>query len=476
MSRTVAAAELAAFKPGDSEPFVTVPGTDLQSVEISERIQDAMDSGSVSVTNHDATYTGAQRITSGDRLVFRAQLADDDGLHDYWTAMARNVTDVLRGGTRQRLDIEATDFVFTVLSWRLAYETFDDVPIAGSEDAILNTLLDEAPEVGRDQIADITQQTGGFYNGRDLLSIVTEDLAPIADAVVAQDGTSLVFQPLGDLTTQHAIAPQDFRADINVTRSDDTLANLVRVDGGTDNDSDASQETHSSTERVTGSDRLSVQVETRKSEIDRVEVWTQLDPDSSDGITLRLQADRNGSPVAPGDTTSDTVSKTLAPEFISDGGWTTFILPAHTLPPESYPWLLIEADGSDGQLIGVDGSGVPAYRAMYPFPLLTRVPDAASQTEYRRRDHRIKDESIGSFAAVRDKARSYLRHHNTPEVTVSGAADSIRAHQLAPGQAVDLSGWSRTDLEGAAICREREIVFDGAQMSTTLTLQEPTSL
>lgn len=478
MSRIIADAELDVYKPGEDMPFVTIPGDDLPGVEIDERIQDAMDSGELAITNHDALYSTDYEITTGDKLVFRVQLAEETGLTDYWTAIVRDPTDVLEGGGRQRLDIGATDFVFTILSWRLAYESLESAPISGSQDAILDSLLSDAPEIDTSQVSTISQTTDGFYNGRDLLSIITEDLAPIADAVVGQDGTSLVFKPLSNVTSKYTLTPSDFRGEIEISRVDDDVANLVRVDGGTDHDSDASQETQSSYERVTDTSRLTTQVPTRKSEIDRIQVYTRVDDTSSDGLTVRLQADRNGSPVAVDDQTSDIARKTLDDEFLATDGWTTFLLPSHTLPPQSYPWLIIEADGDTGHDIGVDGSGVPAYRAEYPFPLLARIPDADSQSEYRRRDYRIKDDSLNSFPSVRDKARSYLRHHNDPERTVSGEAESIRAHQLSPGEAVDMQEWGRVGLSGTWVCRERATEFDGStnRLSTTLTLQEADSL
>lgn len=476
MTRVVADAQLDVFKPGETEPFLTVPGDDLETVETSERIQDAMDSGAMTIANHDAGYSG---ITTGDRLEFKVQLAEETQLETHWTAVARTVTDSLEGGRRQRLEIEATDFVFTVLSWRLAYETFDGDPITGSSNAILDTLLEEAPEIGTGQIATISTTTDGFYNGRDLLSIVTEDLAPIADAIVAQDGTDLVFKPLADISPTAALAPTDFRGGVGVSRSDEQMANLVRVDGGTDHDSDAEQTVQDGTERVTDTNRVTTQIETRKSEVDRVLVHTVPDATSSDGITVRLQADRGGAPVDADDPTSDIAKKTLAAEFLAEDDWTTFILPAHTLAPQAFPWLIIEANGPDGHEIGIDTStGEPTYRAEYPFPLLTRIPDAQSQQEYRRRDHRIKDESIDSFTAVQDKARSYLRHHNGPERTLSGEAETVLAHSLSPGDAVTMREWDRVGVSGTWLVRERETSFNAGsnRLSTTLTLQEAVSV
>lgn len=480
MTRTIADAEIALYQPEASTPYVTIPNEDIRSLEITERVQDAMDSGQITIENQGGAYSTDYDITTGDRLEFRVQLAEQSSLQDRWTAIVRDPADVLEGATRQRLDLEATDFVFTVLSWRLAYETFESAPVSGSADAIVDTLVaNEAPEIDRSGIQAVDVDTDGFYNGRDLLSIVTQDLAPIGNALVAQDGTTLVFKPLSGLTPQFALTPSDFRGEVKIATADSEMANLVRVDGGTDHDSDAEQTTHDGSTRVTDSSRLTTQIETRKSEVDRIQVYTQADGTSADGLTVRLQADRNGSPVAIDDPSSDIVRKTLASDFLAADGWTTFIMPAHTLSPQSYPWLIIEADGADGHDVGTDSSsGEPAYKAMYPFPLLTRIPDTGSQREFRRRDHRIKDDSLDSFAAVQDKARSYLKHHTEPRRTLSGDAESLDAHDLSPGDAVDLYGWDSVGLSGTWLCRERTTTYDGStnRLSTSLSLQEVATL
>jgi len=480
MTRPIADASLEVFKPTNdsSTPDLTIPGSDLEAVSIDARIQDAKDKGTIDIDNSGAQYFG--EITSGDRLVFETQLAGETSLTRQWTAIARTPEQTLEGGRRFALSVPATDFVFTVLSWRLAYQTFDDAPIAGSNDAILDTLLsEEAPEIGTSQIGTVTQTTDAFLNGRYLFDVVVEDLADIADVVVAQDGTDLVFKPLSGLSVKHALEPTDFRGSISVSGSDDELANLIRVDGGTDHASDASQPVQDGYERVTDTSRLTTQIETRKSEVARIKIHTKPDPNSSDGISVRLQADRDGAPVAVGDTQSDIARRTLADDFLAADGLTTFIMPAHSLAPQAFPWLIIEADGADGHDIGIEtSSGAPTYEAEYPFPLLTRLPDADSQREYRRRDHRIKDESLDSFPAVRDKAQSYARHHSAPDRTLSGEAESIRAHNLQPGEAVDLAGWGDVGVSGTWLCLERSLTYDGEsnRLSTELKLQDVTTL
>lgn len=480
MSRTVADAELEVTDPSGSA-VTTVPVEDLLSVEIDEQAQDAKDTGSIEIANHDQAYNGASRITSGDKLVFRVRLEGESSLSDRWTAIARSPRDHLRGADLQTLEIPAEDFPFCILDWRTIYNTFDGAPIAGSADAILDTILaNEAPEIGTGQIASVAQTTDAQINGRTALDVVREELAPIADALCYNDGEDLVFEPLGDVSAKRILTPSDFRGRITVTGDDDELANLVRVDGGTDHASDDEQPNQSSYTRVTDSSRITRQIQTRKSEVARVLVHVRTDGTSSDGIVVRLQADRGGSPVDVTDQQSDIARKTLAKDFLASDGMTTFILPAHDLAPKENPWLIVEADGPDGHDIGVDSNGVPRYRAEYPYPLLARLPRQASQNEYRRRDHRIKDESIDTERGVRDTALSYGRHHDRPELSLEGEADSLRAHQLRPGDAVDMNGWTGrvSHVSGTWIVTGRESDFgaDRNRLTTTLTLTDASSL
>lgn len=468
------------FKPNATGPYTVVPGSDLNRVEITERGQGEIDQGSFQIPNHTGTYDDVD-ITTGDRLELHLQLAGEDTLSPYWTAVAKPPSYALEGGTRRSIEVGARDFVTAVLSWRQPYEDFENQQIAGTADSIVNTLLrDHAPEIDRSQIGVVERETDTFVNGRDLRTVLVEDLAPVADAIIAQDGTALVFKPLPQVSVKHSLTPEDFRGGIDIGGSDDELATLVRVDGGTAHDADDSQLTQTSTTRVTQSDRVMTQVQTRKSEIDRVQVWTDPDASSPDKLAVRLQSDRDGAPVDVDSAESDIASKRLSPEFLAEGGLTTFLLPSHTLAPNDNPWVIVEATGDTGHLVGTDGSGNLTYEAEYPYPLLTRARDEGAAGSYRRRDHRIRDDTLGTFAAVRDSARSHLQHHNAPARSVSGAAESLRAHRLQPGEIVDTTAgdWSGAPVSGSYLVTQRSTTIDAetAMLTTDLDLQEASSL
>lgn len=473
MTRRVENAEIEVYAPGGSTPKTTLQ-TAIESVELSERISDAKDTGSITLDNNDGSLGD---ITAGDRLVFRTQLAGESSLSTRHVALARSPTDTLRGGDVKSRDIDIVDFVFGVMSNRIAFENFEARQIAGAADSIVNTLLaEEAPEIGRSQISTVTDTTDAFIDGRTLYSVICEDLAKIANAVVSQDGTDIIFRPLTDVSVSTGLTPTDFRAPISITRNDDNLVNQVRVSGGTDHDVDDSQTTQSSTATVTNTNRLTTQIQTRKSEVARVAIYTDPDPNSTDNLRVRLQATRNAAAVDVDDTASDIARRELAPEFLEDGGFTDFLLPNHELAPAEQPTLIVEATGSTGQPVGIDGSGNLTYKSKYPFPLLTRSVDEQSATEYRRRDRRLQDEQLKTFAAVRDKAQSVVERRAQPEVTVEAAADSLAAHTVATGEGVTLSEFPIADANGTFVCRERTTTYEGNQLRTTLLLQDISTL
>lgn len=473
MTRNIVDAEIKVYAPGASTPKKTIEN-DIESVSISERISDAKDSGSISLDNTDGSHND---ITAGDRLVFRTQLQGEKSLSDRHTGLARSPTDVLAGGRIKDRDIDIVDFVFGVLADRIAFENFEERQIAGSSDSIVETLLsDEADEIGRGQIDTVSETTDAFIDGRTLYSVICEDLAAIADAVVTQDGTDIIFRPMTNVSVSTGLTPDDFRAPIDISRNDDNLVNLVRVSGGTDHDVDDSQTTQSSTTTVTNSTRITTQIQTRKSQVARIAIHTDPDPNSTDNLRVRLQATRSGAAVNVSDTSSDIARRELAPAFLEDGGFTDFILPNHELAPAEDPTIIVEATGSTGHPVGTDGSGNLTYKSKYPFPLLTRSVDEQSLNEYRRRDRRLQDEQLQTFDAVRDKAQSIVERRAQPEITVEAEADSLSAHNVGTGDGVTLTEFSVDDANGTFVCRERTTEYDGTTLHTTLLLQDIATL
>ena len=472
MPERLTAAELRAYAPGESTPYLTLED-DLGAVEIAEAAQESMDSGSIEIENTDGVVDGATRITSGDRLEFATQLADEADLTTRWTALARDVSGSLEGGRVRRVSIEATDFVFSVLSFRAADGSFEGRDVGNIVDTLVTA---EATEVGRSQIETVGEEVDINISGRYVLDVLSEDLAPAGDAVVAADGTDLIFRSLGDIAVKHQLTPADFYAPIDINRVDDDLITRARIDGGEAHDVDDEQLTQSATARVTDTSRLTTQIQTRKSEVARVQLYTEPDGTSDDAIVVRLQAARDGAPVAIDDRSSDLARRSLSAEFLTDGGMTEFQLPDHSLSPGENPFLIVEADGPDGHDVGTDGAGTPTFEAEYPYPLLARAEAGNARAEYRRRDLRRRDDQLQTEQAVQDAAAAALSHRSQPTRRVSATARSERAHRLRPGEVVRLAEWPVSDVSGVYLCTERKTTYENTLLTTDLTLADTTTI
>lgn len=468
MVRQVIDIQIRAFKPGDTAPFTVIPAEDIGAFEVDERISDAKDSGSVTLENTD---NQVGEITSGDKIKVDTRLAGESTLTNRFTGLAKSPTDQLRGGNIQRRSIDLVDFVFGILADRLAFEAFEDRQIAGAPDAILETLLrQEAPEIGRTQISPVTQTTDLTVDGRSLFDLISEDLSAIADALVTQDEEDMIFRPLSATQSRTGISPADLFAPLEVSRNDDNLRNTIRVSGGTDFKRDDAQNVQAATQTVTANTRITQAIETRKSEIDRVEVFTAPN-NNNESIRVRVQSTRNGSAVAINDTTSDIARKELARDFLADNDFTTFILPSHTLGPQENPVVIVETSGPNGHDIGTDGNGNLTFRSSFSFPLLTRAVDKQSVDTFRRRDRRVDDDSLETFAAVRDKSQSLLRRRAQPEISLQAEAATIKAHNLNPGDGVTLQEFGPVDVSGDFLVRERSISFANNQLRTELSFE-----
>jgi hypothetical protein len=464
--------ELRAFKPGASSPFAVLDDS-LLSVSGTETAQDAIDSFSVELESVTNPISG-QRITSGDKLEFRTQLVGDASLSTRSVLVVRDVTDeVTAGGGVRRVSIEATDFVTTVLSFRTSDGSFKSTDVGSVVDTLVGR---DAPEVGRSQIETVGRDTTININGRKTLDVIVQDLRPQGDAIVASDGTDLVFREIDTVIPKLDLDIADLHTPIQVTRVDDDLINRVRIDGGTDSALDSEQLNQTSTARVTDSKRETFQIPTRKSEIDSIEIFTVKDASASEGVIVRLQAARNGSAVDPNDRESDVARREVEFDALTDNGFTEFSLPDHDLAPAEDPFIIVEAADSTGHDVGVSNNGI-TFRAFFPFPLLARASAAGSVNEFRRRDFRRRDDQLDSEQAVRDAAQGELRHRTEPKRRISAAAATPRAHQLRPGEAVTIPpSFPVDDVSGSYICTERSTNFRGNRLDTELTLEDSDTL
>jgi len=292
------------------------------------------------------------------------------------------------------------------------------------------------------------------------------NLVALGDGVARQDGDTLIVEPLSGIQPDTSL---DRATDIGIPEvggSDDRMTNVVRVSGGTDTAIDDQQPTQTTTTTVTDGSTLTTTISTRKSEVARLDIFTDRTGSDEDLIVRLQQDDGTGAPIAPNDPQSDIAQRRLSAEFIEQGGLTTFLLPDHTLP-EPDPVLIIQSSGTSGQLIGTDGNGEPRYDAFFEFPVEVRSSDGDSAAEFGRRQTFIQDDSISSLAEANDRAETVLQRRARPQREFSAVADSLTAHQLDPGDGLSLD-WSDLNTTGPFVVSEVRDQFDGTVVETEI--------
>lgn len=490
MVLNVTGAALYGYVPGNtatsrSDADYIISGKDIDAFSISERANELKDSAKISVDNYDGVHTG--KLDHGDRIEFWAEgeLSAESqdrygetkygkgtysgGLVRQWTGMVRNYTVSNDGGPAFSIDADAEDFVYAVLGARRHYASYRGDSLAGSSSAILNTALrQDAPEIDRSELKSVGVNTDIPWNGKPLLDLLNECLER-GDAVAYADGTTLHFHEPGGVVPEFTASSEsgDWFGGASVKSNDDELINQLRVNGGSSPDLD-DELAKAGTMTATESTRATAQVQTRKSEIDYIEIWTDR-TGSEEDVIVRLQKDEAGAPIAINDSKSDIVRKELSHEFISKGDWTTFLLPEHTLP-EPNPWVIVQTSGTTGQTIGTDGGGTQtaAYKAWFPFPVNVQTTAPGSASDYRRRDGKLTDESLRTSTAAYDAGNAHLRHRAEPRKTVEFEARSARAHGLQLGELIDISD-PRLGVDERFVVVERGTDYQGSTLRTTIT-------
>jgi hypothetical protein len=497
--------ELRVFKPDNdtTTPDFVVGGPDgdpgeIVGATVTRSLGPFKDQSKFAVENRGGRYrTGAETITSGDRVEFYVDLGGEAGA---WGAgvwgrgtwgdhtdgvFARRLTGVVRnpkvsldGAGASTLSFTAEDFVGFVLAARTVERGFEERQAAGASGSIINWIVrDKCPEIDRSRIGTIDDRLTMRFNAENVLKAVRK-IVKRGDVALRSDGRALVVEPRSGLSDPanlaFELAPDDWGTGDWEANDDDT-ANHVRVDGGTSEASLDKQETQSDYRTVTKSSRITHQLAVPKSEVSSLEVWT--DPTrtgSGDGIVVRLQKDDGGAPLDPATPELDLARKTLASDFLEVAGYTTFGLAGNNVLDDQ-PWLLIEGDDSDdgsGQDVGIDAlTGEPTYRAYYPYPVSSRLRDPDSIAEFRRREAQMTDNSLESLQAVGEAAEGELRERSALEKTFEFDAQSTRAHALAPGDAVDIDIPTAGAAGRYALTRRKDTYADG-QLATEVTLQD----
>lgn len=464
--------------PGDAD--YEIPTEDISVIDISERAGPLRDTAKLNITNQGGRYTDT--VDHGHRLRFMVlteatssggygeggygEGAYGEGFEHRWTGKVRNYSIDGGGGDSFTLNVDGQDYVQATLGMRRVYDSFEDRQIVGSNGILNEVLEEEAPSIDRSLLPDLDDRTDIFVSGVKLMDFVGE-LSDRADVILSSKETALRFDHPEDISAEFELTPQDHTA-LSYKSNDDNLVNSVRIDGGQDYDLGDTQETQSGYTRVTDTNRITHQLNHRKSEVDRIEVWTQR-TGSEEAVIVRIQKNDNGAPIAPDSRKADIARLKLPYHFIETDGFTEFILPSHDIPGIN-PWLIIESEGSDGQDIGVDADGVPAYKTYYPYPVNVSVPDPDSQAEYGLREGRLKDDSITTFRGAEDLANTHLQRYSGPSETVETTADSPRANRLSAGRVVEIQ-YPSVGASGMYVVSEREQTLQGGFLQNTLTFE-----
>lgn len=477
--------------PGDAD--YAIPSQDIESVEISMRAGELKDSASITLDNFRGKYSGI--VDHGHRLTFYVSggAVDGDGdnrwgrmsygggsystgyLHE-WTGLVGPYKNSAEGASHHSLSITAEDFVYSLLGDRRHWGRYEGAPIAGTSDAILNQVLEaEVPEIDRSAIDTIDETTDFKSNGMTVLDILKE-LMRRGDFTCAAQDTKLVVNALDQLTTVFETGPNvgDFGPP-TFNSNDDDLYNRIRVVGGTDTDEDDTQTAQSGYATVTESNRLIVPINPETARIDLVEVWTRT-TGSEDSVIVRVQRDDgSGNPVDPNNSKLDLTKKELTHYFLDDDGYTTFDLPSDYFIPGQTAHLIIESSGTDGQDIGVNASGVPAFIAYFPYPVDIQTSNPDSIDQFRRRDKKVTDDSLSSFESAEATGDGMLTQQSTPERSLSAPVYSERAHALRTLDVVRVDG-SMLDVHDDFIVLEKADEYSGSTLKSSVSMQSLDSL
>ena len=376
------------------------------------------------------------------------------------------------------LTLDVENYVFN----RLREQTVNEyralaTPISGSPDAHLNAILaDHVPEIDTTALPDIPQPIDYSIDKKTANKAVAE-LARLAhDAtgeswIVGSETTALTVTSLGGLDPLWT-AENDFGGLISHASAADDMVNEVRVEGGVDPvNIDDEQTVADTTTTVSSASRLETRVDSRKSELPRIDVYAVKKTGSDDDLRVRLQSDDGtGNPIEPGNTDSDIINQR---ETVPDGydDWLTFQLGEHTIAPRERPHLIIDSPGSSGQNVGQNAStSEPAYKVFFSKPVIVRVPDIGSQSEYREHDATISDDNLRSFTAARNRARAELDRRALPKLEYTATAGSRRAHELSVGDVVTLDDTARRAV-GDYVVTAVDHQYNGVLLETSLELR-----
>lgn len=491
MTRYITGANLQGYHPGSSTSDYTIPGDDVFSFDVEQKVGRIKDTAKLAIDNQDDQYTG--QIDHGHKFEIVVETADvtDPTLYgsgtygggtyggtstqSLWTGMVRDYSINYHGAGEATFEIDAEDFVFAVLGMRKVYNEWRDRQIVGSNGIINEILADRCPEIDPSELPSRPETTSITSFGADAIDVVGE-LALRIPAIPYSIGEQLRLDHPDMLIPRFELGAEDFGT-MKFGSQDSNMATMVRVRGGTDSRVDDEQLAQDGTTTVTDSSFETQRIDTRKSFISEINLYTVADREGED-IIVRIQKDvGDGSgPIAPDDETSDIASKRLSSEYLDDDGFTLFIMPSDTenVLPEPRPWIIVQTDGSTGQDIGINtSSGELTYEAYYPYPIIVERENSTASAEYRRRDGGVNQPSISTFEEANDRSEAFLSENAIPRETFKFDAESTMMHEHPVGGVVRIEETAAT---GPFVAMEKKDHYEGNQLNTDFSFQSLESI
>lgn len=491
MTLQITDATLEGFKPGNDSDIsdYEIPGDDIYSFDVEQKVGGLKDTGKLAIDNYQDQYS--EVIDHDDRIVVSVFGPDIAGLSTFggggfgsntfggsgdsivWTGLVRSYERSYLGASQSNLTADAEDFVSAIMGYRRVYNSFRDRQIVGSNGIVNEILQDNCPEIDRSLLPDRPETTSMTVFGEYVLDVIAE-LASRLPAVMATTGTSLRFDHPSTLSPQFTLETADIGVP-TLGSQDENVRNSVRVRGGTAPALDDEQLTQDGTTTVTDSSFATQRIDTRKSYVEEIDLYTVADRTGED-IIIRLQKDDGGAPIEPTNEESDVAKTRLSAEFLDDNGFTLFDMPTETenILPEPRPWMIVQTDGSNGQDIGIDtATGNLAYKSYYPYPVVLerQLPDSP----YRERDGEVVKRSLATFPEVRDRANSFLNANGAPTETMKMDAESVRMHTHDIGESVQVDD-DETGVQGAFVAMEKKDHYEENQLTTDFSLQSLASI
>lgn len=447
----------------------------IKSISVPKSLGPIKDQGELTLHNPDGIFrNGAKEITSGDRIEFWRQLNSELSMKRRFTGVVRQPDVEITQPGQSTLSFTLEEFVGSVMAFRNVDAGFTDRQIAGTPTSCIEMILDEeCPEIGVDQIQPIETEVSIKFQATDVLEAMRR-LIVRGEAVMWSDGTDLIVKPLTAAKASFELTPQDIYAPLSYSEGDDQYANAIRIDGGEVVAIQDRQTMHPNWFRVTSDNRIMQRIETPKSTVAAVDIWT--DPrrtGSKDDLSVRLQNDNNGEPENPSDSSLDIAQKTLSYHFLAEHGWTYFDMPDNdTL--DRYLWVILESgDAGDGtgQDVGISHDRDLAYRAYYSYPITVPGEDQQGIDEYRRREYRVSDDDIRSIEMAERVLNAQLRQRSILEREFTFEARSRRAHELRPLDVVHIDS-REAGVVGDYVVTEVKDSYEGIQVNTDVTVTE----